>query len=80
MSVTTAQRCASVKLNSMSTWGRFAPPLELLARDAAVEGGSVAGSARLYLENISGRRVASRENYKALPDAVVRKRLKKKES
>lgn len=49
-------------------------------RDAAVEGGSVAGNARLDLEKKSGRRVASQENYKALPEAVVRKRLKKKES
>lgn len=48
--------------------------------DAAVEGGSVAGSARLDLEKKSGRRVASQENYKALPEAVVRKRLKKKGS
>jgi hypothetical protein len=49
-------------------------------RDAAVEGGNVAGSARLDLEKKSGRRVASRENYKALPEAETRRRLKKKES
>ncbi len=48
-------------------------------RNAAVEGGSVAGSARRDLETKSGKRVASQENYKALPEAVVRKRLKKKE-
>lgn len=47
-------------------------------RDAAIEGGTVAGSARLDLEKKSGRRVASRENFKALPEAVVRKRLKNK--
>jgi DNA-damage-inducible protein D len=48
-------------------------------REAAVEGGAVAGSARLDLEKKSGRRVASQENYKALPEAVVRKRLKTKD-
>ena len=48
--------------------------------EAAVEGGAVAGSARLDLEKKSGRRVASKENYKALSEAVVRRRLKKKES
>ncbi len=48
-------------------------------RDAAVEGGTVAGNARLDLEGKSGRRVASRENYKALPEAVVRKKLKSKD-
>lgn len=44
---------------------------------AAVEGGTAAGNARLDLEHKSGRRVSSEENYKALPEAVVRKRLKK---
>lgn len=48
-------------------------------REAAVEGGAVAGSARLDLEKKSGRRVASQENYKVLPEAVVRKRMKRKE-
>ena len=48
-------------------------------RDAAVEGGSVAGRARRDLEKKSGRRIASKENYKQLPEAVVRKRLKKGE-
>jgi DNA-damage-inducible protein D len=47
-------------------------------RDAAVKGGSVAGRARRDLEKESGKRIASKENYKALPEAVVRKRLKKK--
>ncbi|MDP1982072.1 MAG: Bro-N domain-containing protein [Sulfuritalea sp.] len=47
-------------------------------REAAVEGGAVAGNARLDLENKSGRRVATRENYKALPEAVARKKLKNK--
>jgi hypothetical protein len=47
-------------------------------REAAVEGGAVAGNARLDLEKKSGRRVATRENYKALPEAVVRKKLKNK--
>ena len=48
-------------------------------RAAAIEGGTVAGNARQDLEQKSGRRVSSKENYKALPEAVVRKRLKKKE-
>jgi hypothetical protein len=45
--------------------------------EAAVEGGSVAGSARLDLEKKSGRRVSSRENFKEIPEAVKRKQLKK---
>ena len=48
-------------------------------RDAAVKGGSVAGRARRDLEKESGKRITSKENYKALPEAVARKRLKKKE-
>lgn len=48
-------------------------------RDAAVEGGSVAGRARRDLEKKSGRRIASKENYKQLPEAVARKRVKKEE-
>lgn len=46
-------------------------------RSAAVEGGSVAGRARKDLEKKSGKRIASKENYKQLPEAVVRKKLKK---
>jgi DNA-damage-inducible protein D len=49
-------------------------------RDAAVEGGSVAGRARRDLEKKSGKRIASKENYKQLPEAVARKRVKKGES
>jgi hypothetical protein len=45
-------------------------------RDAAVAGGSVAGTARRDLEQKSGKRIASQDNYKQLPEAVVRKRLK----
>jgi len=45
-------------------------------RSAAVEGGSVAGRARKDLEKKSGKRIASKENYKQLAEAVVRKRLK----
>ena len=48
-------------------------------RNAALKGGAVAGRARRDLEKKSGKRVASTENYKALPEAVARKRLKKKE-
>ena len=49
-------------------------------RTAALEGGSVAGRARRDLEKKSGKRIASKENYKALPEAMVRKRLKKKDN
>jgi len=47
-------------------------------RDAAVAGGSVAGRARRDLEKKSGKRIASKENYKQLPEAVARKRIKPK--
>jgi len=47
------------------------------AHAAAAEGGAVAGRARRDLEQKSGKRIASKENYKQLPEAVVRKRLKK---
>lgn len=46
-------------------------------RDAAAEGGSVAGRARRDLENKSGKRIASKENYKQLPEALARKKVKK---
>lgn len=45
-------------------------------RDAAVEGGTVAGNARQELERKSGRRVSSRENYKEIPEAVKKKQIK----
>jgi hypothetical protein len=38
----------------------------------------VAGRARRDLENKSGKRIASKENFKQLPEAVVRKRVKQK--
>jgi hypothetical protein len=46
-------------------------------RNAALKGGAVAGKARRDLEKKSGKRIASTENYKQLPEAVVRKRVKK---
>lgn len=46
-------------------------------RNAAVAGGAVAGRARRDLEKKSGKRIASKENYKQLPEAVARKRVKK---
>jgi len=46
-------------------------------RNAALKGGAVAGSARRDLEKKSGKRIASKENYKQLPEAVTRKRVKK---
>ncbi|MGC2423322.1 MAG: Bro-N domain-containing protein [Nitrospirota bacterium] len=47
--------------------------------NAAIEGGTVAGSARRDLEKKSGRRVSSRENYKEIPEAAKRKKIDKKE-
>ena len=44
--------------------------------DAAAEGGAVAGNARLDLEKKSGKKVSSRDNFKELPEAVIRKNLK----
>ncbi|MHB1090197.1 MAG: BRO-N domain-containing protein [Ilumatobacteraceae bacterium] len=44
---------------------------------AALKGGAVAGRARRDLEKKSGKRIVSRENYKQLPEAVARKRVKK---
>ena len=46
-------------------------------RKAARDGGAVAGRARRDLEKKSGKRVASKENYKQLPEAAARKRVKK---
>ena len=43
---------------------------------AANEGGTVAGSARRDLEQKSGRRVSSRENFKEIPEAVKKKQVK----
>jgi DNA-damage-inducible protein D len=43
---------------------------------AAVEGGTVAGNARRDLEQKSGRRVSSRENFKEIPEAVKKKQIK----
>jgi len=45
-------------------------------RDSAVAGGEVAGRARIDLEQKSGKRIASKENYKQLSEGVVRKRVK----
>ena len=44
--------------------------------DAAAEGGAVAGSARLDLEKKSGRKISNSDNFKELPEAVKRKKLK----
>ncbi|MEQ1589520.1 MAG: hypothetical protein ABL902_04100 [Gallionella sp.] len=40
-----------------------------------MKGGVVVGKARRDLEKKSGKRIASAENYKQLPEAVVRKRV-----
>jgi hypothetical protein len=40
---------------------------------AAVDGGTVAGTARKDLENKSGKRVATQENFKEIPEAKKRK-------
>jgi len=47
-------------------------------RKAALEGGTVAGRARRDLEEKSGKRVVSRENFKALTEAAVRRQVKVK--
>jgi len=41
-------------------------------KEAAADGGKVAGSARVDLEKKSGRQVASRRNFKELPESQVR--------
>jgi DNA-damage-inducible protein D len=41
--------------------------------DSAVEGGTVAGSARKDLERKSGKRVSTRDNFKEIPEAKKRK-------
>ena len=46
-------------------------------RSAARAGGKVAGNARRGLERKSGRKVATNQNYKQLPEAEVRKRIPK---
>ncbi|MDP2141535.1 MAG: hypothetical protein Q8L20_12060 [Gammaproteobacteria bacterium] len=46
-------------------------------RSAAAKGGAVAGRARQDLEQTSSKRITSKENYKQLPEAVARKRIKK---
>ena len=46
-------------------------------RSAARAGGKVASSARRDLERKSGRKVATDQNYKQLPEAEVRKRIPK---
>lgn len=43
--------------------------------DASVEGGTVAGNARRDLEQKSGRRVSTRDNYKEIPEGVKRKQI-----
>ncbi len=45
-------------------------------KQAAKEGGSVAGKARKDLEKKSGKRVVSKENYKTLAESSRRKSLK----
>ena len=43
---------------------------------AAIEGGTVAGNARRELEQKSGRRVSSRDNFKEITEAVKKKQIK----
>ena len=47
------------------------------SRGAARAGGKVAGNARRDLEHKSGRKVATAQNYKQLPESVLRKRIQK---
>ncbi|KAF0219198.1 MAG: hypothetical protein FD174_2284 [Geobacteraceae bacterium] len=44
--------------------------------DVSMEGGTVAGNARRDLEQKSGRRVSTRDNYKEIPEGVKRKQIK----
>jgi len=45
-------------------------------KDAAIQGGTVAGSARKDLENRTGKKVSTKENYKELTENSKRKRIK----
>ena len=45
-------------------------------KEAAKQGGEVAGNARIELEKKSGKEVSSKANYKSLPEKLMRKRLK----
>ena len=47
-------------------------------KKAAKEGGKIAGNARKELEVKSGKRVATKENYKAITESEKKKLLKKK--
>ena len=44
--------------------------------ETAVEGGSVAGRARVDLEKHSGKRISSTDNFKEIPEASLRKKIK----
>ena len=44
-------------------------------KDAAIDGGEVAGNARKETERKTGRKVVSKENYLSLPEKVKRKQL-----
>ncbi len=44
--------------------------------DAAMQGGSVAGSARLDLEKKSGEKIANEVNFKKIPEAIHRKQIR----
>ena len=45
-------------------------------KDAAIQGGTVAGSARKDLENRTGKKVSTKENYKELTENRKRKKLR----
>lgn len=45
-------------------------------KDAAIEGGTVAGSARKDLENRTGKKISTKENYKELTESKKRKEIK----
>ena len=45
-------------------------------KDAAIQGGTVSGSARKDLENRTGKKVSTEENYKELTDNTKRKQIK----
>lgn len=47
-------------------------------KKAAKAGGKIAGNARKELETKSGKRIATKENYKAISESEKKKLLKKK--
>ncbi|OGH94909.1 MAG: hypothetical protein A2X43_12430 [Candidatus Margulisbacteria bacterium GWD2_39_127] len=45
-------------------------------KKAALEGGSIAGNARMELEKKTGSKIATKDNYKEIPESQKRKSIK----